>query len=133
MDPRDNPYVPGAGTPPPELAGRHEVLEKADVAITRIQRGRPSKSLILVGLRGVGKTVLLVRFQKRANEQGYRSALIEAHEGKTLPELLVPQLRKILLSFSIAKAAGEKGRRALHALRSFMGTVRVSWQPDFDS
>ncbi len=128
MDPRDNPYVPGAGTPPPELAGRHEVLEKADVAITRIQRGRPSKSLILVGLRGVGKTVLLVRFQKRANEQGYRSALIEAHEGKTLPELLGPQLRKSLLSFSIAKAAGEKGRRALHALRSFMGTVRVSWQ-----
>lgn len=128
MDPCDNPYVPGAGTPPPELAGRHDVLERASIALTRIQRGRPSKSLILVGLRGVGKTVLLVRFQKQATDQGFQSALIEAHEGKRLPELLVPHLRRILLSLSFAKAAGAKGRRALHALRSFMGSVKISWQ-----
>ncbi|ADU99414.1 AAA family ATPase [Alicycliphilus denitrificans] len=127
MDARDNPYVPGAGTPPPELAGRHEVLERAEVALTRIQRGRPSKSLIVVGLRGVGKTVLLVRFQNQAIDLGYQAALIEAHEGKTLPELLVPPLRKILLSLSALKAAGEKGRQALRALRSFMGTVKVKW------
>src|SRR5690606_28774070 len=101
MDPRDNPYVPGAGTPPPELAGRHEVLERAEIALTRIKRRLPSKSLILVGLRGVGKTVLLVRFHQQAVNQGYESALIEAHEGKSLPELLVPALRKILVSLSI--------------------------------
>lgn len=127
MDPRDNPYVPGAGTPPPELAGRHEVLERADVALTRIQRGRPSKSLIVVGLRGVGKTVLLVRFQALATAQGYQSALIEAHEGKRLPELLIPALRKVLLSLSLTAAAGEKGRQALRALRSFMGSVKITW------
>lgn len=127
MDPRDNPYVPGAGTPPPELAGRHEVLERADIALSRIQRGRPSKSLIVVGLRGVGKTVLLVRFQAQAELKGYQSAVIEAHEGKTLPELIVPALRKILYSLSITAAAGEKGRQALRTLRSFVGSIKVSW------
>lgn len=127
MDARDNPYVPGAGTPPPELAGRHDVLERADVALTRIQRRKPSKSLIIVGLRGVGKTVLLVRFQDQAARQGYQSSLIEAHEGKTLPALIVPPLRKVLLSLSLTCAAGDKGRRALRALRSFMGAVKISW------
>ena len=127
MEARDNPYVPGAGTPPPELAGRHEVMERAEVALNRIQRRRPSKSLIVVGLRGVGKTVLLVRFQRQAENLGYQAALIEAHEGKRLPELLVPPLRKMLLSLSMTAAAGDKGRRALRVLRSFMGSVKISW------
>lgn len=127
MDARDNPYVPGAGSPPPELAGRHDVLERAEIALTRIQRGRPSKSLIVVGLRGVGKTVLLVRFQDQAMRLGYHSSLIEAHEGKTLPALIIPPLRKILFSLSLTAAAGNKGRQALRALRSFMGVVRISW------
>jgi hypothetical protein len=127
MDPRDNPYVPGAGTPPPELAGRHEVLERAEIALSRIQKRRPSKSLIVVGLRGVGKTVLLVRFQAQAAHRGYHASLIEAHEGKTLPELIIPPLRKMLFSLSMTAAAGEKGRQALRALRSFMGAVRISW------
>lgn len=127
MDPRNNPYVPGAGTPPPELAGRHEVLERAEIALTRVQRGRPSKGLIVVGLRGVGKTVLLVRFQRQAESLGYQAMLIEAHEGKQLPELLVPALRRILLGLSISAAAGDKGRRALRVLRSFMGSVKITW------
>ena len=127
MDARDNPYVPGAGTPPPELAGRHDVLERAEVALTRIHRGRSSKSLIVVGLRGVGKTVLLVRFQSQATALGYQSALVEAHEGKRLAELLVPALRRILLGLSVTAAAGDKGRRALRVLRSFMGSVKITW------
>lgn len=127
MEARDNPYVPGAGTPPPELAGRHEVLERAEVALTRIHRRRPSKSLIVVGLRGVGKTVLLVRFQRQAESLGFQAALIEAHEGKRLPELVVPPLRKMLLALSLTAAAGDKGRRALRVLRSFMGSVKISW------
>lgn len=127
MDPRDNPYVPGAGTPPPELAGRHDVLEKAEIALTRIHRGLSSKSLIIVGLRGVGKTVLLVRFEQQAETLGFRSSLIEAHEGKTLPELLVPPLRKLLFSLSLSAAAGDKGKKALRALRSFMGSVKLTW------
>ncbi len=127
MDSRDNPYVPGAGTPPPELAGRHDVLEKAEVALSRVQRGRPAKSLIVVGLRGVGKTVLLVRFQRQAEDLGYQAVLIEAHEGKPLPELLVPPLRRILLGLNLTAAAGDKGRRALRVLRSFMGSVKLRW------
>lgn len=127
MDARDNPYVPGAGTPPPELAGRHDVLERAEVALTRIQRRRPSKSLIIVGLRGVGKTVLLVRFKDQATRLGYHASLIEAHEGKALPELIIPPLRKVLFSLSLTTAAGDKGRRALRALRSFMGSLKISW------
>ena len=127
MDPRHNPYVPGAGTPPPELAGRHDVLERAEVALARIKSRRPSKSLIVVGLRGVGKTVLLVRFQALALNEGYKAEMIEAHEGKTLPQLLVPALRKTLLSLSLSAAAGAKGKQALRALRSFVGTVKLSW------
>lgn len=127
MDARDNPYVPGAGTPPPELAGRHDVLERAEIALTRIQRRRPSKSLIVVGLRGVGKTVLLVRFQSQAEKLGYQSVLIEAHEGKTLPELIIPPMRKLLFSLSLTAAAGDKGRKALRTLRSFMGSVKITW------
>jgi AAA ATPase domain len=119
--------VPGAGTPPPELAGRHDVLERAEVALARIKSRRPSKSLIVVGLRGVGKTVLLVRFQALALNEGYKAEMIEAHEGKTLPQLLVPALRKTLLSLSLSAAAGAKGKQALRALRSFVGTVKLSW------
>ena len=59
MDPRKNPYSPGAGTPPKELAGRDEIIEKANVALDRIRMGNPARSLIFYGLRGVGKTVLM--------------------------------------------------------------------------
>ena len=102
-------------------------MERAEVALTRIQRRRPSKSIIVVGLRGVGKTVLLVRFQRQAETLGYHAALIEAHEGKRLPELVVPPLRKMLLALSLTAAAGDKGRRALRVLRSFMGSVKIKW------
>jgi len=131
MDPRLNPYVPGAGTPPPELAGRHQVLERAEVALSRIRSGRPSKSLIVVGLRGVGKTVLLVRFQQLALAEGYKAELIEAREGVSLPQLLVPPLRRLLLSLSVTAAAGSKGRKALRTLRSFVGVVKLKWN-DFE-
>ena len=127
MDPRNNPYVPGAGTPPPELAGRHDVLERASIALARIRARRPAKSLIVVGLRGVGKTVLLVRFQALAQAEGYKAEMIEAHEGKTLAQLLVPALRKTLLSLSLTAAAGAKGKQALRALRSFVGSLKVTW------
>jgi GTPase SAR1 family protein len=131
LNARDNPYVPGAGSPPPELAGRHEVLERAEIALSRVQRGRPSKSLIVVGLRGVGKTVLLVRFQSQAEQLGYRAVKVEALEGKSLPELIVPVVRKLLFDLSLTAAAGEKGRRALRTLRSFMGSVKIAWN-DFE-
>jgi Cdc6-like AAA superfamily ATPase len=63
MDARRNPYAPGAGTPPPELAGRDGIIERAAVALDRICEGRSARSLIFYGLRGVGKTVLLNRIR----------------------------------------------------------------------
>jgi len=66
MDPRKNPYSPGAGSPPPELAGRDELIERAAIALDRIRSGRDARSLILYGLRGVGKTVLLNRIAQDA-------------------------------------------------------------------
>lgn len=131
MDPVTNPFAPGAGTPPPELAGRSGVLDNARVAVARIAAGRPAKSLILVGLRGVGKTVVLVRIREMAEEIGYRAFHIEAHEGKTMPELLVPVLREILFGLSVLENAKEYARRGLRVLKSFVAAFRIS-MPDYN-
>lgn len=64
MDPASNPFAPGAGTPPPELAGRDDLLRSMQVAIALVRIGRPTKSVLMVGLRGVGKTVLLDRMRE---------------------------------------------------------------------
>jgi hypothetical protein len=125
MDPVRNPFAPGAGNPPPELAGRTQVLEEAQIALQRIAARRPAQSSILVGLRGVGKTVLLVRIKDLAEGYGYKTHLVEAHEGKTLPELIVPGLRSILFSLSAAEAGKEKARQGLRVLKSFVSGLHV--------
>jgi GTPase SAR1 family protein len=125
MDPRTNPFSPGAGTQPPELAGRDSILEKANIALARIRSGRSSKSLILVGLRGVGKTVLLNRICDRAKAEGYKEVLIEAHENKPLPALLVSPLRQILYSLDTMKNISEKTKRGFRVLRSFVAGLKL--------
>ncbi len=127
MDPIRNPYAPGAGTQPPELTGRGELLDRARVALERVRLGRPEKSFIAVGLRGVGKTVLLNRVRRMADASGYRTAFIEAHEQKSLPELLVPHVRRILLDLDQRGALSEQVKRALRVFKSFMGTVKLSY------
>src|SRR5882724_527870 len=97
MDPRLNPYAPVAGTPPPELAGRNEVIERTAVALDRLRAGRAARSVILHGLRGVGKTVLLNRIRLVAEARGFVSVRIEAPEERSLPGLLVPALRTTLI------------------------------------
>lgn len=126
MDRVRNPYVPGAGTPPPELAGRTALLEEARIALERTKAGKPSRSQILVGLRGVGKTVLLVRIAEMARELGVDAALLEAHEGKSFPALLIPEMRRILLELDRVAAAKAMARRGLGALRSFVRSVKVT-------
>lgn len=126
MDPVKNPFVPGAGSPPPELAGRAAVLEQARIAIARIREGRSSKSLILVGLRGVGKTVLLVRIKEIAENADTKVILVEARDGKPLAELLVPNLRQVLFGLNTIAAAAEKAKRALRVLRSFIGVMKLT-------
>jgi hypothetical protein len=124
MDPVRNPFAPGAGTQPPELAGRSSILQNASVALDRLAAGRPNRSLILVGLRGVGKTVLLNRIRETAEEKGFSTLLIEAHEEKRLSALLVPPLRKILLQLDWKGQLSEKTKRGLRVLRSFMGSIK---------
>ncbi|MGC2636373.1 MAG: ATP-binding protein [Acidobacteriaceae bacterium] len=125
MDPVQNPFAPGAGTQPPELAGRDSILNVASTMLRRIRAGRPSRSLILVGLRGVGKTVLLNRIRELAEEAAYQCILIEAHEEKSLPSLLVPPLRRILLQLDRAANISEKTKRGLRVLRSFMSRFQA--------
>jgi len=126
MDRVRNPYAPGAGNPPPELAGRSEVLETAETALARVALGRSVQFPILVGLRGVGKTVLLVRINELAEKAGYLTIDIEAHEGKTLPQLIVPGIRKALFSLSGIENAKEKARRALRILKGFLSGLTIS-------
>ena len=125
MDKIKNPFSPGAGSPPPELAGRDSILEQARVLLGRVRAKRPEKSLLLTGLRGVGKTVLLNEIERLAQRDGYRTLLVEAHQGKPLSVLLAPQLRRLLFELDRLAGAGNKVRRGLAVLKSFIGTVRI--------
>ena len=127
MDPVRNPYAPGAGNPPPELAGRADVLANAETALQRVALGRAVQFPIMVGLRGVGKTVLLVRVNAMADALGFLTIDVEAHEGKTLPELLVPGIRKALFALSVVENAKEKARRGLRVLKGFLAGLKVSF------
>lgn len=89
--------------------------------------GRSTQSPILVGLRGVGKTVLLVKIREMANAERFRTAAVEATETKTLPDLLVPELRRILLNLSLSDRGKEQARRGLRVLKSFLRAFKVSY------
>lgn len=128
MDPRTNPYAPGAGTLPPELAGRDDIIEKAAIALDRFRSGLAARSLLLVGLRGVGKTVLLTRIAKEAEARGLVVITMEAPEKRSLPALLIPQIRTALLKLDKIAAAGELTKKALKTLGSFVGAMKVKYQ-----
>lgn len=125
MDPSKNPYAPGAGTPPPELAGRDAVLDDAAVALDRIRRGLSAKCIAMIGLRGVGKTVLLGRIARDAGARGISAVQVEAKEGGALAPLLALPLRSCLLSMSRRAAASDKAKRALRALGSFVRSASI--------
>ena len=125
MDKIKNPFSPGAGSPPPELAGREAILEQARVLLGRVRAKRAEKSLLLTGLRGVGKTVLLNEIERMAHDTGYRTILVEAHEGKSLPVLLAPLLRRLLLDLDRIAGAGDKVRRGLAVLKGFVGAIKI--------
>ncbi len=128
MNPVVNPFAPGAGTPPPELAGRDELRETVRVAIERVRRGLPTKSVLMVGLRGVGKTVLLDRLRDDAEATGIHTIRIEAPEGRSLPALLAPQLRQALLRLSRNEKAKAMATTALRALAGFARSLKVRYQ-----
>lgn len=127
MDPIKNPFSPGAGSPPPELVGRGPILEQARILLGRTREKRPEKSLLLTGLRGVGKTVLLNEIERLAKELQYKTIFIEAHEDKHLGALIAPPLRTLLFELNRMAGAGDKARRGLAVLRSFLSGLKVSY------
>lgn len=127
MDPVKNPYSPGAGTPPPELAGRDGLREQVRVAVARIRQGRAAKSVLMVGLRGVGKTVLLDRMRQDAEASGVYTVHIEVPESRSLPALLAPQLRQALLRLNRVEKARSLAQRGLRALAGFAKGLKVKY------
>jgi hypothetical protein len=125
MDPRRNPYAPGAGTRPPELAGRDVVIDRIEIALDRIRAGRAARHHLLVGLRGVGKTVLLDELARRAEANGFACVRIEAPEGRSLPAMIVPALRSALLRLDRGQAALTRAKQALSALRNFASAFHL--------
>jgi hypothetical protein len=126
MDPIKNPFSPGAGSPPPELVGRGPILEQARVLLGRIRLGKSEKSLLLTGLRGVGKTVLLNEIRRMAKDTGYRTVFIEAHENKPLGPLLATQLKAVFFELDRMANAGDRVKRGLRVLRSFVGGLKLT-------
>ena len=126
MDPIKNPFSPGAGAPPPELVGRDHVLEQTRILLGRVKKKRPEKSILLTGLRGVGKTVLLNEMERSARKDGYETVSLEAHEDKPLGVLLTPSLRSLLFNLDRMEGAKDKVKRGLAVLRSFVGALKVT-------
>lgn len=126
MDPIRNPFSPGAGSPPPELVGRDPILQQARILLGRAKAGRSEKCMLLTGLRGVGKTVLLNQIERLAQEEGYEAIAIEAHEDKRLGPLLAPHLRRLLHDLDRLAGAGDKVKRGLAILRSFISGIRLT-------
>lgn len=127
MNPRTNPYAPGAGAPPPELAGRDNVIETAAIALDRMQAGLVARSIMLVGLRGVGKTVLLNRLHINAEARGFATVMLEAPERRSLPALLAPAVRAALLKLDRMAASGDLAKRALRSLGGFVQAMKVKY------
>jgi len=137
VDPVRNPFAPGAGTPPPELAGRDDLREIIRIALERTRLGRPTKSVLMIGLRGVGKTVLLDRMREDAEAAGIHTLRVEAPEGRSLPAILAPQLRQTLLRLSRNEKAKDFAQRALRGLAGFAKALKVKYSDievgfDFD-
>lgn len=125
MDPIKNPYSPGAGSPPPELVGRDPVLKQARILLGRVKEKRPEKSMLLTGLRGVGKTVLLNEIERLAKAEGYLTISIEAHEDKPLGPLIAPYLRSLLFELNRLSGTADKVKRGLAVLRGFVGALKL--------
>lgn len=127
MDPRRNPYSPGAGSQPPELAGRDAAIERAAVALDRIRAGRAARSFVFYGLRGVGKTVLLNRIRDDAEARGFSTIHIESPENRSLPSILAPNLRALLLKLSRKAHAKDVVQRGLRAVAGFAKALKFKY------
>jgi hypothetical protein len=127
MNPNANPFSPGAGTTPPELKGREKILERSSIIFSRIMLRKFERSLVFVGLRGVGKTVLLRKIEELAKNSGCSPVFIEANETKSLVSSIVTSLRDLLLELDKVKKANEKVKRSLRALCGFAAKIKIKY------
>jgi hypothetical protein len=128
MDPRSNPFSPGAGSAPPELSGRNKVIEDVSIALHRIKNGLSSKSILMVGLRGVGKTVLLNRLKNDAESEGLVCVQFESPEDRNLPAMIVPSLRAALLKLNRLSGLGDAVSKAVRILGSFISSAKIKYE-----
>lgn len=125
VDPFLNPFAPGAGLRPPELAGRDKMLSEVDVALRRCLAGRSFRPVLFLGLRGTGKTVLLNEIAQRAEKFGFLVSSLEAPEDADLSKMLYPALKKVMRSLSAVELAKDLAVRALQGLRKFASNFKI--------
>ena len=119
----NNPYAPGAGTPPPALTGRQAELDQFALLLDRLVNGQPEKSIVLTGQRGIGKTVLLERFAEIASESGWFHDYYEVTSDASLPAAVARMTRRVLLGMSLKERLKERATGALRVLKAFTLTI----------
>ncbi|NMH98952.1 ATP-binding protein [Pseudonocardia acidicola] len=139
MDPVRNPFAPGAGQRPPELAGRDKEVDAFEIVLERVARGRPERSLVLTGLRGVGKTVLLGELRSMALRQGWGTGKIEARPDADLRRPLSAALHRAIRDLAVRHRAPDRVDAVLGVLKAFAlrsapdgAKLRDRWQPGID-
>ncbi|HJU96617.1 MAG TPA: AAA family ATPase [Jiangellaceae bacterium] len=139
MDPVRNPYAPGAGQRPPELAGRDRELRQFDIVLERVARGRPERSLVLTGLRGVGKTVLLNALRSQAIGRLWGTGKIEARPDQSLRRPLAGALHMAVRELTPRHRDPGRVDEFLGVLKAFAlrsapegARLRDRWQPGID-
>ena len=125
MDPFLNPFAPGAGSRPPEIAGREEFLNFAMTSCGRLLRGRAGRPMLLLGLRGTGKTVLLNEIGRQVGKREFVVSSIESPENDSLAALLYPEMQKALRSLSTVEAAKTAAKRGLGILQRFASIFKI--------
>jgi len=139
MDPVRNPFAPGAGQRPPELAGRDKEVGAFEVVLERVARGRPERSLVLTGLRGVGKTVLLGELRSMAVKRGWGAGKVEARPDADLRRPLSAALHRAIRDLALRHRAPDRVEAILGVLKAFAlraapdgAKLRDRWQPGID-
>ncbi|MGH3343760.1 MAG: AAA family ATPase [Carbonactinosporaceae bacterium] len=138
MDPVRNPYAPGAGQRPPELAGRDREMQQFEVVLERVARGRPERSMVLTGLRGVGKTVLLNAMRSQAIQRLWGTGKVEARPDQ-------PLRRPVASALHLAIREVAPRHRDPDRIEAFLGVLKAfalrdpaapraagRWQPGID-
>ena len=134
MRAQDNPYTPNAGATPPALVGREDELEAFSVLLARLLNGRTEQSMLITGLRGVGKTVLLTKFEEMGREAGWTTVEAEITKSSDFGERMANLVRRALLQVAPKARWKKRATRAAAVLRSFQVSLRPdgSWAAGFE-